>query len=55
MYDWGDINDPAIQQAFNYITNGSFDDIALTLKGTQNPFVETTGRSFKQGLLILDK
>jgi carboxyl-terminal processing protease len=54
-YDWGDINDPAIAQAINYIEYGTFDVISLVMKGTHEPEVLKLPAKQGRNLLLMDK
>jgi C-terminal processing protease CtpA/Prc len=54
-YNWGDENDPAIQQAINYIRYGNFDAIAIALKGTNQPKVLKGSAIFGRNLLLMDR
>ena len=54
-YDWGDLNDPAIVQAINYIQYGNFDVIAMALKGTNQPSVIKGANKLDSYLMIMDK
>lgn len=54
-YDWGDINDPAVVQALNYIQYGSFGNIYALKQGTGKSDILGTGKSLGQHWLIADQ
>lgn len=52
-YDWGDLNDPALKQAFHYITYGSF-NLSEVKSAAQSGNAIPTGK-IEQNLLFLDR
>jgi len=54
-YDWGNEQDPAINQALNYIKYGNFDVVALATKGAYKPKVLKGAKSLERTLAIMDK
>jgi len=53
-YDWGDDDDPALEQAFYYIQNGTYDETITTVKAANMPSVISKGAPFKYNFLIFD-